>query len=369
MKRIVIFVVLALAFAALGNVANAESVSPKSFQSLQPFKSFPKGEGEGVAYRYDSRNKAQFVALLRDKNLAKREMRVSCDVLVRQMMEGHKTLPFEGCEGTAAAIENNGDFTVVACRDEMFQRENWLAVTNENGSAFGIWHRQCLSNEQVLTYKGQPLISLTCLNAAIPVVSLGTRTQAPTAPNSQFAKPSGTIAVCPDVYTLKVNVWENKAITLPNVGTTHAKEELAKKELKERFVGVAHVSRTHGGQFRKAYAAGELHRSAVAHGFRVSLTMTPESSGGESTISSEQVLGDITVTGLRELQFTRAQLEQWDMIRLAPIVNDGIKSPPRSNITGLHELRFFNHLPGKKLGEWEDNPVPDCIMNEHWIEE
>lgn len=164
----IIAVTLALAM-TLANVAYA--AGPSSFSSLQPFKSFPKGAGEGMAYEYKPRTKAQFAALLRDKKLAKKEMRATCDILVRQMAEGHKTLPFEGCEGTAAAIEHDDDFFVVACRNEMFQRDSWLTVTNESGSAFGVWHRACLPNERVLVYKGQPLISLTCLNVAIPVVS------------------------------------------------------------------------------------------------------------------------------------------------------------------------------------------------------
>ncbi len=170
--------------------------------------------------------------------------------------------------------------------------------------------------------------------------------------------------VCPDVYTLKVNVWNHSALTLPGVERTQAEEEL-----EERFAGTPHVSRTHGGQFRRAYAAGELKRSAVSHIFQVSLIMTPEATGGAPTITSEKIIGDVSVIGLRELQFTRKQLETWDAIRLVPITDGGIVSPPRYHITGLHELRFFNHLPGTKLGEWDANPVPDCIMNEHWIEQ
>ncbi|MDP2651749.1 MAG: hypothetical protein Q8O94_01290 [bacterium] len=237
------------------------------------------------------------------------------------------------------------------------------------------WHRAFLKDESVWVdpNTGELILAGDCgnvigvaLNKAIQNQPTDTRVQARV---PQFAKPSGIIAVCPDVYTLKVNVWEHKAIALSGVEKTHRKEELAKKELKERFVGVPHVSRTHGGQFRKAYANGKIKRSAVAHNFRVSLIMTPESQGGESRISSEEILGDITVTGLRELQFTRKQLEKWDAIRVVPIEPTGIYSPPRSNLTGVHGMRFFNHLPGKKLGEWENNPVPDCIMNEHWIED
>ena len=46
------------------NANGAEAViPPSSFASLQPFKSFPKGAGEGVAYRYEPRTKAQFVRI------------------------------------------------------------------------------------------------------------------------------------------------------------------------------------------------------------------------------------------------------------------------------------------------------------------
>jgi hypothetical protein len=176
------------------------------------------------------------------------------------------------------------------------------------------------------------------------------------------------ILTCPDVYILKVNVWESKAMTLSGVERTHAKEEL-----EEKFVygqhDPQHVSRMHGAQFRKAYAAGDIKRSATSHGFRVSLIMTPEAKGGAPTITAEEVVRDITVMGLRELRFARAELEKWDAIRLVPTEDGGILSPPRYHLTGFHELRFFNHLPGTRLGEWDSNPVPDCLMNEHWIEQ
>lgn len=172
---------------------------------------------------------------------------------------------------------------------------------------------------------------------------------------------------CPEVYTLKVNVWARSAFALSGVERTHAREEI-----EEHFVyklhDSKHVSRNHDRQFREAYAAGKIARSSVAYAFRVSFIMTPEARGGEPTITEEQFHSDITVTGMYELRLTRSQLEKWDAIRLIPIEDGGILSPPRYHLTGLHELRFFNHLPGTTLGEWDGNPVPDCIMNEHWIE-
>lgn len=174
---------------------------------------------------------------------------------------------------------------------------------------------------------------------------------------------TGIIAKCPEVYFLKVNVWERGALKLPGVEITHAKEESGQKQ----FAGVPHVSKTHGGQFRRAYAAGQLQRSSTAHAFRVSLIMTPESQGGAQNITADEVLGDIEVAGLYELQFTREQVGKWDAIRLVAL-KDGVVSPPRFSATGVHELRFFNRLPGKKLGEWDNNPDSDCLMNVHVIE-
>ncbi len=167
---------------------------------------------------------------------------------------------------------------------------------------------------------------------------------------------------CPDVYTLKINVWEHTALALPGVEETHAKEERG-----TRMFSDAKVSRKHGKQFRDAYADGKLKCSSVQRAFRVSFIMTPESQGGSSEITKEEPLYDIAVTGLRELQFTRAQLDQWDAIRVVA-VNGDVTSPPRFNGSGWKEVRYFNHLPGKKLGEWENNPIPDCVMNEHWID-
>lgn len=180
-----------------------------------------------------------------------------------------------------------------------------------------------------------------------------------------LSPPNRTIASCPAINYLKVNVWPPDAFKLPGVRQTHAKEELGQKQ----FAGVPHVSKTHGGQFRRACADGVVCQSEKPHAFRVSLIMTPEARGiQDSQITKEEILGDIIVTGVYDaLQFTRAQLEEWDAIRLVAI-DDDVTSPPRYLATGVHELRFFNRLPRKTLGEWDENPVPDCIMNEHWIE-
>lgn len=188
---------------------------PESYSSLQPFQRFARGAGEGMAYEYRPRTKAEFVALLRDKELAKREMRVPCEVLVRQMAEGHKALPLEGCEGTAALIERDSRFTVVACNDEMFLRSNFLTVTNESGSGFGVWHRKCLPNEQVLSYEGSPLISLLCLNVAVPAAVPEPVRPAPP-PVAAVPAPSppviATSDVCPKGWSVTANAWSLAAM-------------------------------------------------------------------------------------------------------------------------------------------------------------
>lgn len=185
-------------------------VDPSGLKSLQPFAKFADGTGYGFAREYKSRDKAQFVALMRSKN----GLRVSCDVLVHQMVEAHPGLPFEGCEGAAAEIERNSDFMVVACEDQMFIKDNWLTVTNEQGSTFGVWHRKCLAKEQVLVYNKKsekPLIlaSTTCANTPFPVsrteivaaASASKSAAAPTAPGS-----------CPNGYTFTANAWSLQEI-------------------------------------------------------------------------------------------------------------------------------------------------------------
>jgi len=222
------------------------------------------------------------------------------------------------------------------------------------------WERAFLQGESVWVdvNTGELILAGDCGN----VIGDGPAKPQPK-PRPIVFTPAAAIGACPDVYILKVNVWKESALDLPEVESTHAKEEMA-----ERFAGVR-VSRTHGRQFREAYAAGKLLRSSTARVFQVSLIMTPEASGGPPTVTEEKVLGTVTVTrGLKELRFTRAQLEKWDAIRVASVDGD-IISPPPYHLTGLHELRFFNRLPGTTLGEWDANPVPDCIMNEHWIEE
>ncbi len=220
------------------------------------------------------------------------------------------------------------------------------------------WKRAFLQGESVWVdvNTGEPILAGDCGN----VIGDGPVKPQPK-PGPAVLASGAPIGACPLVYILKVNVWEHKALKLPGVELTHAKEEM-----QEKFVG-ARVSRTHGGQFLSAYAEGKIARSATPRVFQVSLIMTSEAAGGSPEVTEEQVLGNIMVKGLKELRFTREQLDKWDAIRVASVQSD-VVSPPPYHLTGLHEMRFFNHLPGTKLGEWDANPVPDCIMNEHWIE-
>lgn len=336
--------------------ASRPAKEPSAYSSLQPFKKFKKGEGEGVAIEYKSRTKAQFIALLRDKKLAKQEMRVSCETLVRQMAEVHN-LPFEGCEGAAAAIASD-DYQVVACKDEMFQRDNWLTVTNPKATEWGAWHRKCLPGERVLAYKGISLISVLCLNVAIPV------TQAPSPAPAPASVTPGPIRSCPEWWVLEVANWDNKAFYLPGIERTHAQEKFGVK-----FVGTKHVSREHGAEFRAAYAKGLIVHSETSRKFRVSLIMTSEAFNGDTTITKEQFYWDIVVVGSREVAFPIADIKKWDAIRVIAADGEEVLSPPLFAETGFHEMRFFNKMPGTSHGEW-DNPLQKpCYKTEHWIQQ
>ncbi|MDO8575701.1 MAG: hypothetical protein Q7R90_00095 [bacterium] len=235
---------LALAMALANSVAIA--AGPSGFSSLQPFRTFGKGEGEGVAYRYVPRTKADFVLLLRNPKIAKKEMRLTCQQLVRQMAEAHK-LPFEGCEGAAAAIEKDSDYTAVACTNEMFTRNSWLVVTNSSGTAFGAWHRACIPGEQVLTYKGQPIVDLTCLNAAIPVAiappPVRTVTVVPTPVPTSF---------CPKGIALDVDSWVLERIA--------AKSPDLYKRVEEQMVAAA-ATDSEGASNPEAYKGDKFSRT------------------------------------------------------------------------------------------------------------
>ena len=184
----------------------------------------------------------------------------------------------------------------------------------------------------------------------------------------RLAPPRPLVGGCPDIYHLKVYVYPWEAMLLPGVAQTAAKEELEEKFVYGRN-DPQHVSRTHYTQLQKALAAGTLHYSSTSHVFRVSLIMTPESRDGPPTITKEEILGEITVKDyFYEIPLLLTQIKEWDAIRLVPVDDGGIASPPRYHKVGFHELRFFFHLPNTKLGEWDSNPDPDCTMGVLFIE-
>ena len=228
---------------------------------FQPSRKF-NNDGHGYARHYKPRTKAQFVALLRDPVLARREMRVSCDVLIKQMKATRPYLPFEGCEGAAAAIENDDRYKVVPCRDEMFTRDNSLAITTANGSAFGSWHRTCLKGETVLEYEDKvigkdQLGSTMCLNPSIPKRSRLIITTA-TSPDLF------TASACPAGYSLAAHTWSLGLL------------KMSRPDLYERakvLIDAANIRPTKQATDIKAYATdafsrtlgGPIRRSGVPH--------------------------------------------------------------------------------------------------------
>ncbi len=224
---------LGLAMLALANVATAAEVvvDPSKFTSLQPFKKFGAGEGYGIAHEYVSRNKAQFVALLRDP-AQRKLLRISCDRLVQQLVEANPDLhlPFEGCPGALAEIERNPKYVVEACRDEMVLKESWVVVTDAAGSSMGVWQRRCLKDEHLLVYKDKeknvdrPLASTMCGNALFRVKWVVTPTLAtPVAQAAPAATveakpavaaaapapaPAPAAAKCPNGYEVALNGWD-----------------------------------------------------------------------------------------------------------------------------------------------------------------
>lgn len=192
-------VAVASAKPAAAVVQATSPVQPSLLKSLQPFKTFAKGTGHGMARLYKDRDKAAFVAMMKGP----KQMRVSCERLVQQMVEIHN-LPFENCEGAAAEILRNSDYAVIACRDEMFQRDNQLTITNDDGSAFNAWHRKCLAGERVLVYKNQPIASTMCGNVTIPVVA-----PAPAPAPKPGATPVAT-EMCPNGRILMARAYAEK---------------------------------------------------------------------------------------------------------------------------------------------------------------
>lgn len=220
-------VLLAIAVSFVSSAA--AQVAPTLPSSFQPSVQFARGEGDGYAYEYWNRTKAQIIAILRNPELAKKAMRVTCDVLVRQMAETHPGYPFEGCEGTAKALESD-DFVLVTCQNKMFEKDNRLAVTNSKATKFGSWPRKCYEHEKVLVHKSgpnKPLLSAFCLNPVIPGVlavpvappQAATKPPAPTVAPSLIPQPLPPLLVnaCqPGEYTIVFDAWDWNRVALVN---------------------------------------------------------------------------------------------------------------------------------------------------------
>jgi hypothetical protein len=188
---------------------------------------------------------------------------------------------------------------------------------------------------------------------------------APTMPAPVASAPPPVTGTCPEVYTLNLRVWQVSVRNLFGIGRVID----AERSIVNGFANRVDLSRNYGGRLRAAEAKGnpDAKLSETPRRWRISLINTDEARGGSSVITAEKFLYDVTVTGITSMRFKKTTLEAWDAIRAVAVDND-VQSPPTFGKTGLHELRFFNKLPGKGLGEWDNNPDPDCLMNEHSVE-
>ncbi len=182
-------------------------------------------------------------------------------------------------------------------------------------------------------------------------------------PVAASAQPASVApAGCPETYTLKINVWENAAMGLPGVLEVHQRESYSLQFDKD-----TRVSAYIGEVVRAAALEGKIKWSALPVRFRASLINEESIAEHKFGVVGEQVVAEtFVVRGLKVLKFPLADLKKWGAIRLVLLEGD-LDSPPIFKATGLKEIRFYNRLPGKKLGEWDNNPVPDCIMNVHAI--
>jgi hypothetical protein len=182
-------------------------------------------------------------------------------------------------------------------------------------------------------------------------------------PLSRFTVAEGS---CPTVNTLKVNVWPKDVFGMfPDLRkAVNAEEETT------RFLGHSRVSADFGGRFRQAMKQGNLLRDDKKRLFDVWYIMTPEAHGKpDPSITQSKYLGRVPVQGLAELQLRKVDTDYWDAVRLVPAGDRDYVYTPLFEDTGVHELRFFNKLPDNPSGhgEWDNNPVPDCLMNVHYV--
>lgn len=283
--------------APVTNVAST-AVDASKLASFQPFVEFGKGTGHGTSREYIPRSKEQIQKLLRDPKEWKRVMRVPCLTIVRQMAEVHG-LPFEGCEGAAAAL-SSPDYQVVDCDNSMFQK-NWLSVTDAYGKKFGQWHRVCLKGEKVLTYKGLPILSTTCFNVIIPSAPA----VAPPAPAP------ATTAVCTKPLVVRLNVWK-PGVLEKVAGLKQAVEANMTVDGTTHFDS-GNISRDWGDPILRAAKVGNAVRSTSAYTYQVSIH---KKGGGVVTVGTPP-----TITGehtfLMPANFSEGDVMRVDLVDLS----------------------------------------------------
>lgn len=268
-KTGVILTLLASVLFSASVLAGSESY-PSKMDSFQPFQKFGRGEGKGYAYSYHNRSKEELVSILRNTDVAKKEMRVSCETLVRQMAEVNQDLPFESCEGAASAIESDA-YTIEECGE--YLNSNALAITNENGSRFGVWSRRCLSGEKVLVHGGKPLLSLLCLNTMTqyePLVIPITKGRPQSLEWRSATQVTQREATCSN-KAIELHVWDSPAQDVCAIvgGSKRCVREFIgnrpRPDGSDDKTYKSEVSGMFGGTFRSLNAAGSLDFSKQEH--------------------------------------------------------------------------------------------------------
>jgi len=276
---------------------------------------------------------------------------------------GNQGLPVPPDLAGAATFLRSSEVSEVPCTSELINQLHLARVNTRTGVVdFNYVRLGCYAGEKFLAWKGQVFVSLGCGNPAQErkqVTEVPPRQLLPTPPVAGTVPPD-----CPEVYTLKVNVWSPVALKFPGVEQAIAAAESSKDD--EGFRDASRLSRKLGGALRaEAARNSSFQRSATPRLFRMSLIRVDK----DDRVLAEQPLGDYMVTGLREFKFTRAQLA-WDAIRILDLREEMV-SPVFHPRSSLREIRFYNTriFRNLEMGEWDTNPVPDCVMNVHAIEQ
>jgi hypothetical protein len=273
---------------------------------------------------------------------------------------GNIGLPVPQDLASLAAFIRSGEVTEKSCDQRLIERLHLARVNFTTGEIqFNIARRGCYPGEKFLAFRGKVFVSLGCGNPAQErkqdVSVSGPQPVMVTSAPTPSAK-------CPDIYTLKVNVWPATAVSFPGVAQAVAAAEAATGA---GFHDGSRLSRL-GKLLREESARNpDFQRSTIPRLFRISLIRVDQN----DQVVAEQPLGDHMVTGLREFKFTPQQLA-WDAIRVVDVREEMI-SPVFHSLSSLREIRFYNTrvFRGLAKGEWDTNPVPDCVMNVHAMEQ